>query len=135
MWLSWPQGLAQCLLAKLDMMVGFSSVSLRRLLAGLSSSQPVGQKVSAPDWLPVKQPPSALCHIGLSAGEQKPTQDRRHQALRIERGVRLPDLFRYSPPRTQKVAVSGGGDVSQSGGNPNPAQVCWLFAAVRQVAF
>ena len=44
--------------------------SLRRLLAGLSSSQPVGQKVSGPDWLPVKQPPSALCHRGLSAGEQ-----------------------------------------------------------------
>ena len=51
-------------------MVGFSSVSLRRLLAGLGSSQPVGHNVSAPDWMPVKQPPSALCHIGLSAGEQ-----------------------------------------------------------------
>lgn len=39
-------------------------------MAGLGSSQPVGHKVSAPDWMPVKQPPSALCHIGLSAGEQ-----------------------------------------------------------------
>ena len=57
-----PQDLAQCLLAKLDMMVGFSSVSLRELLAGLSSSQSVGQKVSAPA--------SALCRIGLPTGEQ-----------------------------------------------------------------
>lgn len=50
-------------LAKLQDREGFSSASLRRLLAGLHSLQPVGQRVSAPDWLPVKRPPSVLCHI------------------------------------------------------------------------
>lgn len=52
----------------------FSSVSLRRLRAGLSSPQPV-------DWLLVKRPPSVLCHISLSR-EQLTNSDLLHQRKR-----------------------------------------------------
>lgn len=71
-WLSWSWCLAQRL-SRLQAGVlwdcspckarqhrdGFSSVSFRRLLERLSSPQPVGQRVSASDWLPVKRPHSA----------------------------------------------------------------------------
>lgn len=53
-------------LAKLQDGEGFSSISLRRLLVGLSSPQPVGQRASAPDWLLVKRSLSGLCHNILS---------------------------------------------------------------------
>jgi len=93
-WLSWSWCLAQRL-SRLQSGVlwdcspckarqhrdGFSSVSLRRLLAGLSSPQPIGQRVSAPDWLPVKRPPSVLCHISLSR-EQLTNGDLLHQRKR-----------------------------------------------------
>lgn len=53
-------------LAKLQDGEGFSSISLRRLLVGLSSPQPFGQRASAPDWLLVKRSLSGLCHNILS---------------------------------------------------------------------
>lgn len=58
-------------LAKLQDREGFSLASLRRLLAGCHSPQPVGQRVSARDWLLVKRSLSGLSHIPLQRAAHK----------------------------------------------------------------